>query len=1142
MDSNRIKNLAYGARSALMSEMSSRLDVILAEGSPERLSDPLRVATIERRVQERGRDGVVEAAAYNWFNRLCALRFMDSNGYTPVGVVTPRDGETLPEILSDAMRGFYDPELGISSSLRDRVSGLLSGSLPSASPQDDAYMLLLRASCDHYAEAMGFLFGDGVSDGMLVPQGLLAEGSIMRRIVSGMDDEACKDVEVLGWLYQFYVAERKKEYFDSKRKATAEDIAPATQIFTPDWIVRYLVENSVGRTWMLSWPESNLKESMEYYMAPTTVSSTSMTVGAAEDITVLDPACGSGHILVYAFDLLYRMYEEEGWPEEDIPSMIIKNNLFGLEIDQRAAEIALFALDMKARAHDQSWLSRGVSAHITVLEPVRFGPGEIAESQLTLEMDDLLKAFDHLDEIGSLYKPTPDDRLAVETLRSEIASSHGLMAKATLDKLDRILQLIDELSRTYVCVVTNPPYMGSNNMNPWLSGWIKAHYPDEKSDLCTCFINRCGLFSGTDGYVGMITASSWMFISSFEKMRRKLLSSWSIKSMIQQSTHGFPSVTVPTTMFVLQNGTEDKTGSYIRLEDFDRPQWQQPYAYNAIHDHDCGYYFEANAEDYEKIKWVPIAYWSSKEVIDAFYRSKTISDYAQPRQGLATGDNKRFIREWWEVPFGNIGFGMANRDDAKASHKRWFPCNKGGSFRKWYGNNWLVVNWENDGYELRHFTGSNGKLLSRPQNIDYYFRPGITWGAISSSDLSMRYSFAGAISETKGAMCFAENDDTLVYLLALTNSSLSKSFFSVLSPTLDYHEGPMGKFPVIFGEEEIVLPLARENIRLSKEDWDSLETSWGFVRHPMTNLPEGLPALVSDGYNRWALEREERFCRLKSNEERLNQAFARAYNMEGQVPIEVPDEKVSVQRADLKRDIKSLISYGVGCIMGRFSLEGGGIAIADQGLTAEDYCSWMRQAGETLFFVPDADGILPITEGEWFDDDIVTEFHRWLGIAYGVETLDDNLRFIENALGKTLREYFFQDFYTDHCSTYSVVNHGKRPVYWLFSSPKGSFNALVYAHRMDEGTVGDVLTGYVRPYRESIGRQADALDMSDRAADKRQADKLRAQVSELDQWEREVLYPLAQQRVTIDLNDGVKANYNKFPWALKKVQGLSDWK
>lgn len=1142
MDTSKIKALATGARDELRRDIEGRLDAVLADGSAARLSDPNAVGELEAAINEKGRDHVIDGAAYTWFNRLCALRFMDANGYTTTPVVTPREGSTQPAVLADAVQGIYDPEYGFDRMVRDRVSALLLGSVSSANATEDAYDALLRAVCRHYAGPMGYLFSEESASSLLMPSGLLAEGSILHRIVEDMDADVCSSVEVLGWLYQFYIAERKDEVFagfkakgKANKKAGPDEIGPATQLFTPEYIVRFLTQNSLGRLWMLNNPGSDLAKHMEYYIAPKDAESY-IEVADAEDIRVLDPSCGSGHILVYAFDLLFAMYEEEGYSPEDIPAMILQDNLKGLEIDVRAAEIARFALEMKAREHDPRFFDRDIDADVTVLVPVKLESHELAQTSKTFkERARLLDAMEHMGEAGSLYVPDPED---ADTIRHELGrmgDSHAddVFARSLRHKLEAMLANAEALSGTYHCVIANPPYMGSGNMDAWLSAWIKESYPDEKGDLCTCFIRRGFGMAKQGGYTAEITMQSWMFLGSFEKMRKFIIEHFSIAVMAHLGARAFDAIggeVVSTTATVFEKNHENTSGTYMRLVDDAGEEAKAAKLREAAHDERCPWRYETNAESFKDMPGCPVAYWASKSEIEAFRTFAPLSKIAAPKQGLATADNNRFLRMWWEPSIAKIGFDCIDRESASKSKMKWFPMSKGGEFRKWYGNIFYVVNWENDGSAIRNFVDENGKQKSRPQNMDTYFKEYVGWSAISTGNFSMRYYPAGYIANAKGPGCFAERSETLYFIMSALNSSIASIFLQVLAPTLDYSEGPIGRFPVPIKRKDFDASLTLDCISKAKLDWDSFETSWDFQTHPLIQLGE---PLVEKQFTRWQEECQERFDNLKSNEEELNRIFARIYHMEGEVPIEVPDDKVSVRRADLVRDVKSLISYGVGCVFGRYSLDRPGLVLADQGSTVNDYLEKVPDPR----LMPDGDNILPITETAWFDDDIVDSFYRFLSAAYGEETLGENVEFIESALGCDLRTYFVKQFYADHLKTYQ-----KRPIYWLFQSPKKSFSCLVYMHRYDESTLGEILTGYLRPLQGKLRARIDLLDKEKTTKGEKEANRLRAQVQELEEWERDAIYKLAHAHVHIDLDDGVKVNYNKFPHALAKVPGLSDWK
>lgn len=1135
MDSNRIKNLATGAREALRNEASARLDAVLAEGSAARLESPFQVAAIEADIDAHGRDEVVDRAAYTWFNRLCALRFMDANGYTPTPVVTPRPGQTQPAVLADAAQGVFDPEWEVPQDVRRRVVSLLSGATASANAAEDAYSLLLRAVCARYAGPMGYLFAEDVASSLLMPQGLLAQGSILSRIVGDMDGAACASVEVMGWLYQFYIAERKGEYFSSKRKAAAEDIPAATQLFTPDWIVKYLAENSLGRLWMLNNPGSELAGSMDYYVAPEG-DEPHIEVASADEIRVLDPACGSGHILVYAFDLLFMMYEEEGWPTEDIPKLILENNLFGLEIDRRAAEIASFALEMKARARDPRWFEKRIDARVRVLEPVGLLPQELELVPQLAERAALLEAMEHLDEVGSLYVPDPLDEFTLQNELEHVGHDISLFAEKLLPKLRVMLANVRALSGGYHCVIANPPYMGGGNMNPWFSNWVKTNYPNEKGDTCICFIRRALSSAFQKGYSSLITMQTWMFQSSYEEARRGILNDSSITTLAHLGAHAFDSIggeVVSTAAFTLQSAVQNRLGTYYRLTDLPDGATKQQKLLQGIMGVSVPYSYLISSDKFSSIPGSVVCYWAGEHTFRAFAQLDALGKHAQARSGLQTNDVARFLRLWFEVDRKKTDLDCTGMQ----SSVKWRKYVKGGPYRRWYGNREYLVNWENDGSEIISLAT---KLYNSPtrtvKSRDKYFLSGLTWSDVSTGLFSVRYLEEGFIFDTSAPTVFYQQSKYL--MLGFLNSSTCQCFLDILSPTLHYNCGAVAKIPLQeeMNKEEATICecVVSDQVELSRNDWDSFETSWDFVRHPMAYFNAEGPTRIADAYVRWEAECRGRFDRLKSNEEELNRIFARIYHMEGEVPIEVSDDKVSVRLAERARDARSLVSYAIGCLFGRYSTGADGLVLADQGATVDDFRAKVPDAT----FFPDTDNVLPVLADEWFDDDIVAGVRRWLAHTYGEEALEENVAWLEESIGKDLRSYLVKDFYSDHLKTYQ-----KRPIYWMFQSPKGAFRCLVYMHRYDEGTVGTILTGYLRPLEDKLRARLRVLESpSASAADAREANRVRGMVAELEQWEREVVYPLAHERVPIDLDDGVKVNYNKFPKALAKVSGLSEWR
>ena len=759
-----------------------------------------------------------EREAYSWFNRLMALRYMELHGLLPWGgrALSAADGSFAPELATRAA------DLPLAN--LDRAAYLERAA---ESDDEGAFRLALEAACAELAGALPGVFEGASCD--LLPKGLLARGehSVVQHLVEDVPEASWEDVEALGWAYQFYNSERKDEFFKSKRKAAAEDIAPATQLFTPDWIVRYMVQNSLGRLWMLNNPESPLRDKMEFYIEPDAEHEDFLRASGPEEITFCDPACGSGHILVYAFQLLTEMYRERGWRDRDIARSILEKNLSGYEIDPRAAQIAQTALCMEALSLDRRWLSRGVSADVRVLGNIQIDRDALDPASALREAPQLIDALGHLGEIGSLFEPSPDDLGALKAELVHALSGDLFMAKVQ-DGVKDAHDACEALSRRFDVVVANPPYMGSSSFNPFVAKWIKKHYPDSCRDLCTAFIERGMSMAKGAKLVSMITASSWMFISSFETFRKNLLSRARITSMIQQSTHGFPYVTVPTTMFVLQLDSQNTTGCYIRLEDFDRPQWQRPKALEAVRNPDCGWFHRADASTFHDIPGSPIAYWASEGLLTAFSTGQKVKDVCRPTAGIRTGDNEQFLRLWWEPSTSAFYNPSLGTDESNRNKARWFPCTKGGPFRKWYGNLEYALDWEDDGRRLRKFPGCDNAGTS------YFFQLGCTWSTISSSKISLRLTPKGCAYEHCGSAMFSQDINALISCAALQNSSIGDQVHSILSPSLSFREASVGNFPLALPDNlDSIVKLATSNISYSKTDWDSQETSWGFKRNPL---------------------------------------------------------------------------------------------------------------------------------------------------------------------------------------------------------------------------------------------------------------------------------------------------------------------
>lgn len=778
-------------------------------------------SSLYSRIESMGYEAFCEAVAYGWFNRFAAIRYMELHGFLPsrVRMLSGVDGSFDPQCLR-AVGELDLPGLDVPATLQLIVQN----------QADEAYRDILVVQCNELADCLPEVFGRvGGSDALTLPDGLLLRGEhdFLYHLVTDIPESDWQDVEVLGWMYQFYNSERKEDFFKSKRKAEAADIAPATQLFTPEWIVRYMVENSLGRLWMLNHPESSLRSRMEYYVEPDAEHEDFIRVASPEEITLCDPACGSGHILSYAFELLFAIYQECGYTEREIPTLILQKNLSGYEVDERASQIASLVLALRAREHDRRFFRREVRADVRVLESIPFGEGECGLPEA------LAEELTHLGEVGSLLDPTDEDMAALE---AEFAACEGdLLSARTAEKLGRALDACRALRRRFAVVVANPPYMGSSSFNPFMSKWVKKNYPETKSDLCTCFIERGYALAEDGGYSAMVTMQSWMFLGSFEKMRNRLLGEKGIVTMAHLGPRAFDAIggeVVSVTADVLYNGQLEGRGAYFRLVDVNGSDPKREALLEAINNPTCGWSYRADATTFHQIPGSPIAYWASEAAFDSFSNGERLADLCPIHSGVRTGDNDSFLRFWWEVSIDKMCVTATSVHDAQQSGMKWFPCNKGGGFRRWFGNNWFVIDWENDGEHVRNCPGSD---ISPTRVMDWLFSGGLTWGTISSSLFSMRRSPKGFMFETKGAALLPRSDEQSAYLLGLMNSSVVNDMQTYISPTLDYHEGPLGKLPVLSDchVDSRITTQVNSNVDLSQIDWDSLETSWDFRRSPL---------------------------------------------------------------------------------------------------------------------------------------------------------------------------------------------------------------------------------------------------------------------------------------------------------------------
>lgn len=1053
-------------------------------------------------VKNVGYQQAVEEVAYTWFNRFIALRYMEVNDYltTHIRVFSDANGVFKPEILKEVLH------LDIPLLDKKKVSELVN-----ASADDDLYRYLLLTQCNALNEALPEMFERmGSYTELLLPNNILRQGSVIERLVTNIPEEDWKDtVQIIGWMYQYYNTEPKQAVFDGLKKnvkITKEKIPAATQLFTPDWIVRYMVENSLGRLWLEGHPNDELKVNWKYYLdeaeQPPEVTAQLEKIRSEhrnispEDIKIIDPCMGSGHILVYIFDVLMQIYRSAGYADRDATKLIIEKNIYGLDIDRRAYQLAYFTLMMKARQYNRRIFTENIKPQ--VYHPTGFIDGE--------EYGSLLK----IDELGEMPKPK-EGQLELFDKNYET-----ILREYNFKRL---------LSQKYDVVCTNPPYMSRSGMNGNLSYFVKDNYPDSKSDLFAVFIEQCCTLIKPNAYQAMITQHAWMFLSSYELLRNKLIYH-NIVNMAHLGARAFAEIggeVVQSTVFIIQNSRIDGyKGCYVRLVDIDDATEKEREFLNGTNR------YVVSSGNFTKIPGSPVAYWVSEAMLKVFEKGEALNKLAEPRVGLQTGDNDRFLRLWYEVATGRIGFTCTSIEESVKSGRKWFPYNKGGEFRKWYGNNDYVVNWENDGIEIRDFKDKTGYIRSRAQNTQYYFKQSVTWSKISSGGIAFRLKPIGHIFDVAGTSIFS-SEQTLKYLLSFCNSAVALQIANVLSPTLNYEVGHVACFPVIEKHVDKVSALVEQNIYLSKGDWDSFETSWDFRCHPLICGEY----TVAKAFSKWKCKCDKRFNNLKANEEELNCLFIEVYGLQGELTSEVKVKDVTVRRADLGRDIRSLISYVVGCMFGRYSLGIEGLVYAGDEWDASKY----------KLFVPDKSNIIPICDDEYFDDDIVGRFIDFVRTVYGAETLEENLKYIADALGgkgtarEVIRNYFLNDFYKDHCKIYQ-----KRPIYWLFDSgQKNGFKALMYMHRYSRDLLAMLRTDYVHEqqerYRTQLRHIRDALNhakSADYARLSKQQNKLTEQVQELVVFEEKV-HHLADKRIEIDLDDGVKHNYALFADVLAKI-------
>jgi SAM-dependent methyltransferase len=1162
MDLNTLKKFAQGMRRDLVSQMDARIDYVL-KSDDEYLrahqSGKKRIAELE---QAMGRAELVEEAAYLWFNRLAAFRYMDSRGYTSPRVVSPRNGESQPELLAEIKHGQVPAELAFRKAQFDAI---LAGRIKTTQPDREVYKEALLGTCNAWASRMPWLFSK-VDDwaSLLLPQDLLSQDSLVARMVAGLSDADCAEgVEIIGWLYQFYISEKKDEVFALLKKnvkISKENIPAATQLFTPHWIVRFMVENSLGRLWLLNRPESGLKDRMKYFVE-SDPEPDYLKVKDPTELKCLDPCCGSGHILAYYFELLYPIYEEEGYAPAEIPSLIIQKNIYGIDIDERAAELAAFTLAMVAREKDKRFFERGIQPNVIAMRDANVNLKKLGV-RLSPDLQESVELLKEGRNYGSLIPVPAGAAGEIHEVEAGIESHRfdDLFGAAELEELKVAFRILEYLEPRYHVMVTNPPYMGSKGMNDTLLSFVERNYRLGLQELAVCFLLNGFQLVLDKGYTGFITFISWMYKFSFKEFRTYLVVNFSFSTLMEIGRGAFGSdfgsasfifkkekkkLNEESTFIKLYKKLANVEADEIKIKRFISGEGR----------------FKLPQSIFLKLPTCIIAYFLQQKLFAAMSKNTLSPNYGTARQGIKTGDNDTFLRLWYEISFSVFGSG-----------KKWVSIEKGGDFNKWYGNNWYVVYWENDGKRIKEFYSPEGRLRSRPQNIQYFFKPGITWSTSTIGDASFRYSLPFAF-ESAGSKIFLDKSTDIYAIIAFLNSNVARFLLSFLSPGVSYSEGAINQMPII-KDMSLDRNIVKDLLSISKASWDLRETSWDFIRSPLicdyagkrfetifdeclsgwswpSAFKVGMEINIATQFNHFNQYWKDLFINLTRNEEKLNQKFIDLYGLGEELTPDVPYKEITILQDELIENSRKdnriefneaviseqFISYAIGCLMGRYSVEKDGLILADAGATIDDF----RNKIPYVKFFPDEDGILPLTDEDDFPDDIPTAFKKWLRFLSG-EHFADNLRWIEDRLGKDLRNYFERDFFKDHIKRYK-----SRPIYWMVSSPSGAFRALIYLHRYTKDTVGKILNDYVRPYRTKIDQKIRGLESiidssGSGAGEKTKAKKRLAQLekykAEIEAWEKDSLYPLALKRIELDLDDGVKVNYRKLEGILEPVKQL----
>lgn len=1194
MDKNSIKKFAVWARRELITRVSQRAvqyeitdkgygeyDADSVNGRIMSASEKSQRKALIDQIRAKGYEQVMEEVAYTWFNRFSALRFMEVNGYLPsrTRVFTDENNNFKPQIITDAI------DLTIDGLDMEKVYELKDD----AKKEEELYKYLLITQCNALSKVLPGMF-QKISDytELLFPDNLLREGSVVQQMIEMIPEDDWKDaVQIIGWLYQYYNTEKKDEVFAALKKnvkITKDNIPAATQLFTPDWIVRYMVENSLGRLWVEGHPNDDLKKEWDYYLEEAEQEESVQTQLAEirkeyanlkpEDIRVIDPCSGSGHILAYLFDVLMQIYDSYGYTTREAVDSIVTNNIYGLDIDERAAQLAYFAVMMKARQYDSRFLKRtDEEGNPSVPQPHVFAIEESnnidsfvleyfcnGDAKLKAAMDTIVKEMHDAKEYGSIITVTPQDWDALYNRFDEIEKDISMYREPALG-LKTLVQIAEVISQKYHDVVTNPPYMEISSGTKKMVDFVNKNFIGGKTDMFAVFIERAADYALRTGFVGMITQPSLTSLVSFERLRKKMFIEKTFYNLLHMG-RGIFGIDFGSVSFVFRNlHMSGYAGKYFKL--YERTfQYLQPedirdiYLNAKLYEDYCFDFdsydtaigvskesnengnqiaYVANQDNFMLVPGIPFAYTMSDSMIKA-YANGLLGDIFTTREGMATAGNDIFLRMWYEVSINDIGFDCNDSERALQSRKKWFPYNKGGDYRKWYGNNDYVVDWENDGVRIRNNKDKRtGRIRSHNYNGEYSFKKGLTWSSISAGDISIRWSESGFLFDSKGAKGFASSEDEMYAILGFLNSSTAMRYLKVISPTMDFKVGDIVQLPFIkeILNNESLVSLVKRNIELLKSDWDMKETSWNFKKHPVVEAIS-----LSVGVQDFIKNRNDAREELKRNEEKINQIIAQIYGLED-TRCDVASEKLSIAEYDEASVVKSFISYAVGCMFGRYSLDRDGLVCANADFISSNYKK----------FKADDDNIIPVCDDDYFSDDIVGKFISFVETVYGHDNLEENLQYIAKNISSKgqptniIRNYFLNNFFNDHCNMCSITGSGKRPYYWLFDSgKKNGFKCLIYMHRYQPDTIARIRTDYVHEqqsrYRTAVADIEQRL-MGASGSEKVKLDKqkatLQAQITEIGEYE-EKIHHLADQMIRIDLDDGVKNNYEIFKDVLAKIK------